>query len=111
MLHGRTLALAVTVTWLLLAGLCTASSAQLGCFEQSIATCSDAGDCAAVGGIDCTSGACLCTEGPSAPYCPCESRPSLTMAPALSSFGLVCLIAVLAAIGLLWIKRSRTANT
>lgn len=108
MLHGRTLALVVTATWLLLAGLCTPGSAQLGCFEQSIATCSDAGDCAAVGGVDCTSGACLCTEGPSSPFCPCASEP--TMAPALSSFGMVCLIAVLAAVGLLWIKRSRTAN-
>jgi hypothetical protein len=83
------------------------SEAQLGCFADSgspTATCSIAEDCAPVGGIDCTGGACLCDEGPLSPFCACAASPP-TAAPTVSLVGLFSLVGLLIGAGILGLWR------
>jgi hypothetical protein len=86
------------------------SDAQLGCSPAEgsnppVAICSVAPDCAPVGGIDCTGGACFCPEGDFAPFCACLSTAPTAGAPVVSGAGLIALIGILCAIGLLGLWR------
>ena len=90
-----------------LLALAARSEAQLGCFADSgspIATCSIAEDCAPVGGIDCTGGACLCDEGPLSPFCACEAS-APTSAPTVSTAGVLSLVVLLIGAGVLGLWR------
>jgi hypothetical protein len=88
------------------------SNAQtgLGCSEgqgndPSIATCSIGLDCAPVGSVDCTGGACFCPEGPLAPFCACLASGPTAGAPTLGTVGLVILVGILCAIGCIGLWR------
>lgn len=99
----------VIVASLALLGVAVRGEAELGCAREeglpAIASCAITADCAPVGGVDCTSGLCLCSEGPLVPFCSCAT----TQAPALSAIGLTGLAAVLGTIGLfgLWRRTAR----
>ena len=72
---------------------------------ESVATCSVALDCAPVGGVDCTGGACFCPDGPLSPFCACLASGTITGAPLLGSSGLIALVCVLCAIGIFGVWR------
>ena len=94
---------AVVAASLMLVALDSPSEAALGCFRDTgfaAATCDVAADCAPVGGVDCTMGACYCPGSATEPFCPCEAL----KAPALSQSGLLGSAVMVFAIGLfgLW---------
>ena len=94
---------------LLLASSQSKAQTGLGCFSEqgnpSFATCSVALDCAPVGGVDCTGGACFCTGGPNSPFCACLASGTTTAAPLFGSGGLIALVGVLGAIGIFGVWR------
>lgn len=103
------------VAWIIVAGslvlgLASRGEAALGCFRDegfSAATCTEAADCALVGGVDCTGspGAtiCFCPGSVTDPFCPCAAS---IQAPVLSPGGNVGAVALVAAIGLLGLWRA-----
>lgn len=76
------------------------SAADLGCSmsgDPEVATCSIDADCAPVGGVACTSGFCLCNEGPLTPLCVC-AQSLVHPAPLMSPGILILLIGGLTAL-------------
>jgi len=97
----------VVAMQLALAVVASRSEAALGCTDVgepfgNVATCAVDEDCAAVGGGGCTSGVCVCNPDPPA-LCPC--LPAAAPAPALSHRGLIGLVGLLTAAGLLQLWR------
>jgi hypothetical protein len=100
---------AIVVALLAVVAVPSRGFAALDCLtggSQSVATCSVAADCVAVGGIDCTQGFCYCPSAETSPFCPCALQP----APVASASTLVLLVGLLTAVAVFQIRRQAARN-